>query len=315
MDFWDLTKLLFRRWYVAGPLLLLTIAGTVAAAVSIKPDYVATSYVQLVPPAVTPKMNDGKAPQPRNPWLDLGVSSLGKASILTVQDQKVAEGLADAGYSDNFTLTLDSSLPIVTFEVIGRTKVQASATSEVLIKRFAASAASLQNEYGAAADQSISTRRLDLGNNLTESTSKVKRALVAIAACGLLVTVAVTIAADALLRRRAGRRTRDPQPRDPQAGDPRPGEVPTGGDTPVGAVPQVVRQRAPRAEPVDPVHRPESTELTTVLPHGEQSTVARGGEETTVLRPGEQTVVLRRPEDATIILPQRSTPPANGKRR
>ncbi len=210
MDFWDLTKLLFRRWYVAGPLLLLTIAGTVLAGMRIEPDYVATSYVQLVPPAVTPKQNDGKAARPRNPWLDLGVSSLGKAALLTVQDQKVVEILKKSGLSDDFTLTLDSALPIVTFEVIGDTEVQASSTAEELIKRFGGSVTSLQKEYGAAADQSITTRQLDLGDNVIESTSKVKRALVAIGAVGLLLTVALTIMVDALLRRRAaGRAGRD----------------------------------------------------------------------------------------------------------
>ncbi|MCM4084869.1 hypothetical protein [Paractinoplanes hotanensis] len=202
MDFWDLTKLLFRRWYISGPLLLLTVAGTLLAAQRIEPDYVATSYVQLVPPSVTPRLTESKAPQPKNPWLDLGVSSLGKAGILTVQDQRVVEVLDKAGFSDDFTLELDQSLPIVTFEVIGHTDQQASATTEELIKRFEASVSALQNEYGAPKDQRITIRQLDLGDNVTESTSKVKRALVAIGGIGLLLTVALTIAVDALLRRR-----------------------------------------------------------------------------------------------------------------
>ncbi|MCY1138193.1 hypothetical protein OWR29_09305 [Actinoplanes sp. Pm04-4] len=202
MDFWDLTKLLFRRWYISGPLLLLTVAGTLMAAKRIEPDYVATSYVQLVPPAVTPALTESKAPQPKNPWLDLGVSSLGKAAMLTVQDQKVVEVLDKAGYSDDFTLELDQSLPIVTFEVIGHTEQQASTTTKELIKRFESSVRALQNEYGAPKNQLVTIRQLDLGDNVTESTSKVKRALVAIGGIGLLLTVALTIAFDALMRRR-----------------------------------------------------------------------------------------------------------------
>lgn len=203
MDFWDLTKLLFRRWYVAVPLLLLSAAGTVYAGVIIKPNYVATSYVQLVPPAVTPKQSDGKTAQPRNPWLDLGVSSLGKATILTVQDQKVVKQLEKAGFSDTFTLTLDSTLPIVTFEVIAGSEQQASRTNEELVKRFDAGVAALQADYGPAKDQVITARRLDLGTNITESTSKVKRAIVAIGAVSLLFSIAVTVIFDAVMRRRA----------------------------------------------------------------------------------------------------------------
>ncbi|GIJ27068.1 hypothetical protein Vqi01_22300 [Micromonospora qiuiae] len=206
MDFWDLTKLLVRRWYIAGPLLLLTVAATVLAAVKIEPNYVATSYVQLVPPSVTPKEDDGRAPRPRNPWLDLGLASLGKAAILTVQDQKVVEALKDAGYTDAFTLTLDQMLPIVTFEVIASTKEQATATTQELVRRFGESVTALQADYGAAAEQTITTLRLTVGENVTESTSKVKRALVAIAGIGVLLTTALTVLLDAVIRRRRARR-------------------------------------------------------------------------------------------------------------
>ncbi|BCJ57100.1 hypothetical protein [Micromonospora endophytica] len=212
MDFWDLTKLLIRRWYVAGPLLLLTIGATLFAAVTIEPNHVATSYVQLVPPSVTPKESDGRAHRPRNPWLDLGLPSLAKAAILTVQDQRVVEGLKDAGFTDTFTLTLDQALPIVTFEVIAPTKEQASATTQELVRHFDESVARLQTDYGAAAEQTITTLRLTIGENVTESTSKVKRALVAIAAVGILLTTALTVLLDAVIRRRRARREEGSRP-------------------------------------------------------------------------------------------------------
>ncbi|WP_341720439.1 hypothetical protein QQG74_12420 [Micromonospora sp. FIMYZ51] len=205
MDFWDLTKLLIRRWYIAGPLLLLTVAATALAAVKIEPNYVATSYVQLVPPSVTPKEDDRRTPRPRNPWLDLGLASLGKAAILTVQDQKVVEALKEAGYTDSFTLTLDQALPIVSFEVIAPTRDQATATTQELVRRFGESVTALQADYGAAAEQTITTLRLTVGENVTESTSKVKRALVAIAGLGVLLTTALTVLLDAMIRRRRGR--------------------------------------------------------------------------------------------------------------
>jgi hypothetical protein len=293
VDFWDLTKLLFRRWYIAGPLLLLTLGGTLLAATRIEPDYVATSYVQLVPPAITPKQNDGKTARPRNPWLDLGVSSLGKAALLTVQDQKVVEILKKSGFSDDFTLTLDSSLPIVTFEVIGDTEEQASSTAEELIKRFDASVATLQKEYGAVTDQSITTRQLDLGDNVVESTSKVKRALVAIGAVGLLLTVALTILVDAVVRRRradrsgTGKDDEDAGPDDATGTNGREvaaaGPVVNGvkassvvnGNRPADVKgnrhPDVVRQRA---RPVVAEERPGPGEETQVITIGEDATIA-----------------------------------------
>jgi hypothetical protein len=279
---------------VALPLLLASIAGTIFAATTITPDYVATSYVQLVPPAVTPKQNDGKAPQPRNPWLDLGVSSLGKASILTVQDQKVVEQLKKTGFSDTFTLTLDSTLPIVTFEVIAGTEEKASSTNEQLVKRFEASVAALQVDYGAAKDQSITARRLDLGTNITESTSKVKRALVAIAGVSILLTIAITVVFDAVLRRRAqskaGRRanTDDEVARgaaEPPAGrQTNKGAPSTNGHQPAPAFnsldspTEVIRQRPPVTPPAEhPVSPDHNHEATIVLPREVwQATTGKG---------------------------------------
>ena len=232
MDFWDLTKLLFRRWYVAVPLVLLSMAGTAWAALTIQPDYVATSYVQLVPPAVTPKQNDGKTATPRNPWLDLGVSSLGKAGILTVQDQKVVEQLKADGHSDTFTLTLDMTLPIVTFEVIAGDEEQATRSNEELVKRFTANVAALQADYGAAKDQSITVRQLVLGTNINESTSKVKRALVAIGGVGLLLSVALTVLVDAALRRRAQDKAAASADPTPAGADPAPADPAPAGRTP-----------------------------------------------------------------------------------
>lgn len=327
MDFWDLTKLLFRRWYVAGPLLLLTLAGTFIASQRIEPDYVATSYVQLVPPAITPKQSDGKAARPRNPWLDLGVSSLGKAGLLTVQDQKVVESLKKSGRSDDFTLTLDSSLPIVTFEVIGDTEDQASSTAEELIKRFDASVATLQKEYGAASDQSITTRQLDLGDNVTESTSKVKRALVAIGAVGLLLTVALTITVDAVVRRR-------------RAGRPVAGEGPRPDDEAAGANGHTIAW-LPSAAPVPPapaaapvVNGAKSAVSNGTAGKGTVTNTNANGSGTRqpdVVRqrarpsspedrpvPGEETAIITIGEDATIALPRPTTwraPGDKGKRR
>ncbi|GAA0450262.1 hypothetical protein Ade02nite_59390 [Paractinoplanes deccanensis] len=209
MDFWDLTKLLFRRWWVSVPLLSVTLAGTVAAAMLIEPDYVATSYVQLIPPSTSIREPEskGKVKIVRNPWLDTGLNSLAKASLLTVQDAKVAEQLDAVGFSQNYTITLDNQLPILTFEVVGVSRDQASKTTDELVKRFEASNLALQKEFNAPSEQMVSTRRLDMGDNITLSTSKTKRALVAIFGSGLLIAVASTVAVDAILRRRRRKQT------------------------------------------------------------------------------------------------------------
>jgi hypothetical protein len=215
LDFWDLTKLLVRRWLVAVPLLMVSAALTVLTVGHVKPDYVATAYVQLVPPVTpappvpavpqTPKV-DQPTPEQRNPWLGLGLTTLGNAAIVTVQDQTVLDTLKAGGYSDSFTVTMGSSSPLITFEIVGKTDQQARGTAEQLVAKFNQSVAALQTAYGVSTADSITARRLDLGTNVKKADSKVKRALVAVAGAGLLMTAALTVGVDAWLRRRVRRR-------------------------------------------------------------------------------------------------------------
>ncbi|WP_328468558.1 hypothetical protein OHA21_52105 [Actinoplanes sp. NBC_00393] len=274
MDFWDLTKLMFRRWYVSVPAVMLAIGATLFVATRVEPDYVATSYVQLVPPAITPKANDETKASARNPWLDLGLASLTKAGMISVQDKKIVKALKTAGYSDDFTLTQDPQLPILTFEVIGDDEVQATQTSEQLVKRFSDSVATLQDEYGAPKEQLITVRRLDLGDNVEESTSKVKRALIAVAAVGGLLAVALTVAIDAWLRRRDRKRADG-------------AVVPAAGEPPVR--PSAV---VPMSEAV-----PVPAKVGAAHDDGDAEPERRAvGEETAKLVPtGEETIVLPSP--------------------
>jgi hypothetical protein len=99
-------------------------------------------------------------------------------------------------------VTQGNQVPLVTFEVVGTTKEQATQTVEFLADTFDRNVVALQDAYGAPKTEKITTRRLDLGSNVTESNSKMKRALVAVAGAGVLLTAALTISMDAFLRRR-----------------------------------------------------------------------------------------------------------------
>jgi capsular polysaccharide biosynthesis protein len=205
VDFWDITKLLVRRWMIVLPMVVLSGALAVVAMSHVKPDYVGTAYVQLVPP-VTGATKPGEATaDQRNPWIGLGLQTIGNAAIVTLTDVSVAEELHAKGYSGAYTVTMAQSSPLITFEIVGDSPDQAKRTAEQLISRFDNSVASLQTSYGVSKADSISSHRLDEGTNVKKSTSKVKRALVAVAGAGLLLTIAVTVGVDAWLRRRQRR--------------------------------------------------------------------------------------------------------------
>jgi len=219
VDFWDLTKLLARRWVIVLPMLAVSALLAVLTVGQVKPDYVATAYVQLVPPVLEQTKPNQATPDQRNPWLGLGLQTIGNAAVVTVQDKSVVDQLKAAGLTETFTLTMAQQSPLVTFEIVGKTVLQARQTAEALVARFTQSVATLQSAYGVSPADSITARRLDLGTNVVKSSSKVKRALVAVLGAGLLLTAGVTVGVDAWLRRRNRRRVElaDAAPTSPAA--------------------------------------------------------------------------------------------------
>jgi capsular polysaccharide biosynthesis protein len=197
VDFWDLATLLFRRWAIAVPMLLLTIGASLLVSTTTKPDYVSTSYISLIPPAATEANH-----VVRNPWLDGGLTGLGQAAIVTVEDKTVINGLIAGGYSDNFTLTIEPNQSLITMQVVGKSPEQATNTARRLTEVLEASVAQLQTGTGTVQQDLVTTRRLDQGRNVEASSAKTTRTVVAVAVVGLILTAVVTIGVDALARRR-----------------------------------------------------------------------------------------------------------------
>jgi hypothetical protein len=210
VDFWDLTKLVFRRWYVAVPLLIITGLAAGYTANTVKPDYKATAYVQLIPPPEASITVNVKSL--RNPWLDLGLGALNTAATYATVDKTFLNQLTASGMSDNVVITNGYPAPIATIEVIGSSQQIASETTDQVAQKFDAVVKSLQDDYAVQTPGRILTRRLDTGNNLEETGGKVKRALVAVAGAGFLLTAGITIAFDAVMRwRRRRRKGQEPE--------------------------------------------------------------------------------------------------------
>jgi len=205
LDFWDLTKVVFRRWKISLPLFLLTVVATGAVAVTAKPDYVMTAYVQFIPAKVAPTDNPVAAGL-RNPWNQLGLNTLGQAAIYATQDQRFIDSLKAGGHTTNIVLTITYPNPIITVQVVGPTKVDTTMTTQLVINRLRDSAEALQRQSGVHDDDLIGSQRLDQGQNLEQSGGKQKRAVVAAFAAGFLLTAGGTVLFDALARRRTRRR-------------------------------------------------------------------------------------------------------------
>jgi hypothetical protein len=297
VDFWDVTRLMFRRWYVAVPLTLVTAVATVFMAVAVRPDYQLTSYVQLIPPLTASDALQVASAQ--NPWNQLGLESLVQAADYATVDQTFLDGLKARHLSTNFSVTVGSPPGGATFEVVGKTEKQTVDSMAMILQKFYESIRSLQVSYGVGNQDLITTERLDEGQNLKRPAGKVKRAIVAIAAVGLLITCGATITVDVVMRRRKRRRAGSVT----VSGTVAPGTAPPGRQAPATAPPR--RDRDLVTSPA----RPSGT-------GGEAAP-----ERTDRLPPAPDDTALIRPipDDATIVLPiprdQWRTGDKRGKRR
>jgi hypothetical protein len=206
VDLWDLTKLLFRRWYVFLPMLVASTAVVFFVSQETKPDYSATGHLQLIPPTVAATPNTSTVRKSTNPWTDLGFLALGNAVVLKVQDKKVLDSLVAQGYTDNFTVSVTYNTTYFSIEAVGRTPQQATATVQQLMKLLDAEVVAQQQQFGATRQDSISTLVLDSGDKVTVVTSKKKRVLIVSGGLAVLLSAGATIALDAVLRRRTRRR-------------------------------------------------------------------------------------------------------------
>ncbi len=203
MDLWDLTKLLFRRWYVTLPMLLISMTGVLLVSQTVKSDYSAVGHLQMLPAPGSP--NPDEVNLNPNPWDALGFGALGSAVIVKLQEPAVAEQLAAAGLSDSFSVSVEYGTTFFLIDVTAATPKQATDTVQRLMKMIAAEVAAVQARFNVKPEGLITTLELDQGESVTEVTSKFKRVLIVSAGIGFLLTTGITIAVDAWLRRRERR--------------------------------------------------------------------------------------------------------------
>jgi capsular polysaccharide biosynthesis protein len=203
MDLWDVAKLMGRRWYVALPMLLLTAAATWWTVSTVKPDYTATTNVTLLPPTLR---NDAPTATARkvNPWdtESLTIATLTYLNSKRLHDQMKAEGFAHVWQAD--TDLRFSSLIVIKVTAEGREQAQRSARE--LQQRVTREVARQQAKYPLKPGEQITTNPFDNGDNVETATSKVKRALIVVIGIGMILTIAMTVGLDAILRWRSARR-------------------------------------------------------------------------------------------------------------
>ncbi|WP_380165810.1 hypothetical protein [Jannaschia sp. R86511] len=123
MDFWEVLKVVVRRWVVTVPLVLATGAVAVLLPPTIDPSYSASISAVVI----TPIDNQN----PANPFLALGPVTMAASLAGSGDSGAAVESAVQAGVSPTFTVNQQNSRsPIVTAEVQAATPELAVATAE-----------------------------------------------------------------------------------------------------------------------------------------------------------------------------------------
>jgi len=203
MDFLDVAKVLFRRWYVAIPCLLLTIATAAWFALTAKPDYSATAHVTMVAPSVI-RNTDGVKTVTINPWT---TALLADAAHIEISSQSLHDRLTSNGkLKIEWTAELNvNALDMITINVVAPEKSQAVVITNQLIGVVESFVKQRQANLRLQPGEEITTLRLEQSPMVEMVRTKVIRSAVAVLAAGLIVTAGLSLAVDGLLRRRSRR--------------------------------------------------------------------------------------------------------------
>ena len=215
MDIFSATAAVLRRWYVALPILLLTVWFAVQQYQSVQPTYSTTAASVLLPPP----------PQPPNPLitdpadletpLDPAISSLGSGSRLirqlveqNLENQVVRDRLQAAGATATYEVETDDDSPLIEYFVTGEDPDVTALTLEALMAETARVLTEVQQSVGATTD---AVYRLQLAAPVlppVEVAPERNRALIATIIGGGAVAYFLDLHVDAAVMARRSHRSR-----------------------------------------------------------------------------------------------------------
>ncbi|WP_020523177.1 hypothetical protein [Catelliglobosispora koreensis] len=209
MDLWDVAKVMWRRRWVAVPLLLLAMVAAVFALLTVPPDYNIKGQLAVTSPTVV--NNDAKGTTPVNPF---SPNTLAEYTVIRGNGAEVHNMLKAEGLSPEFELTAKTfGLTVIEINVLAKSEASARATLDRLIQLIQSEFEQRQSGFNLPKGGTIQTEVLDPGEKVEVVRTVGKRTLIVIVGVGILVTVAVSLWVDALVRRRYLRVPESPEAR------------------------------------------------------------------------------------------------------
>lgn len=197
MDFWEVLKVVVRRWIVVVPVLVLTAIGVLTVPPTIQPTYTATGTTVVVAPV------EGEPAM--NPYLVLGATVMAQSITMTADAPTTKSMVADTGNSPDYTVSLQNQRqPIVVVTAEAPQPDVAVATVEQVLELIDDQLESMQAQAGAVREMMYTTRPLSTEIYSTPVYDGAQRVRFVLLGVGILLAVglAVMLEGIAVLRRR-----------------------------------------------------------------------------------------------------------------
>ncbi len=195
-----------RRWYVLLIGAIATVGLGYVAWEATPPTYIARGTELLLPPASQVEIGT------KNPLLELGgLEAPGALVIAQLNGQEAREQVAQLAPDAEYTVETDPALrgPTILVTMMDSTPEDALRTLRFVLDSVPQTLESIQSDLSVPAEATIGSMVLAMDSEPTPETSATMRTLVLAVGIGVVLTIGVAVGLDALLRRRAGRRTAD----------------------------------------------------------------------------------------------------------
>jgi len=200
MDFLDLLRIAFRRFYVVVPAVALSIFAAMTVSSSVQATYKSTGSILLFAP-IDPDVRANRL---------LGFNSLEVPATITAQvvgDEQTRRRLAEEGASVDYQLGLDPSNPAPLIGVVAEGgREQAPLTVSLVMAEVSAELERRQLALGAPPQTWITTEVVSPPQAPVLQTGSRTRAFIAVLLLGLGATGGLTVVFDLALYRRRLRR-------------------------------------------------------------------------------------------------------------
>lgn len=207
MDIWESAKIVVRRWYITVPILGLFLAAAFFLGGQIDPEYRASASMVILPRNTEEAVAFGApgGPTSANPLDYLGGQTTLTALQLTLDTDETREGLAAAGFSPAYSISVDTQDPLMLVEVLDRDAIVAQSTVDELVFRVQEELDALQAAVGAPASELLEIQVLGQTQVPTEDYGARLRMRLILLVVGAMLASGAALLADAWATGRAKR--------------------------------------------------------------------------------------------------------------